>query len=377
MENVKERDSSKRGIMKIKGLSIQEKVGQMIIIGMDTNYITDRIQLMITEYKIGGIILYRKNFNNYEEMLALIRQLKELNKGNKIPLWIAIDQEGGRVNRMPKEILNLPAANKIANKGGIEEVEKSAKIIGKILKKSGYHINFAPVLDIKRFRDNHAIGDRCYGDNKEEVAKYGIAVMKKIQEEGVLPVIKHFPGHGATKQDSHYLLPIIKQRIESLEKQDMYPFEKAIKNGAEAILVGHLLIKNVTGIYPASLSKSFIGKHLRMKYKYNGLIMTDDLKMKAIRFIYGEEFAVKKAFEAGNDVIVFRFNKEKEQQVIEKIIRQVREGKLKEGRINRSVRRIIKTKQKYEVSDEIEVQGIDIEKINMEIKRIRDLCGID
>lgn len=363
--------------MEIKQLSIQEKIGQMIIIGMDTNYITERIKKMIINYKIGGIILYRKNFHTYQEMLDLIRQLKELNKGNKIPLLIAIDQEGGRVNRMPKEILNLPSANLIATKGGIEEVEKSAEIIGKILKQSGYHLNFAPVLDIKRFENNHAIGDRCYGEKKEDVAKYGIAFMKKLQEQGIISVIKHFPGHGATKQDSHHFLPIIKEKMENIEKEDMYPFELAIKNGADAVLVGHLLIKNVTGIYPASLSRKFIVKYLRKKYRYNGLILTDDLKMKAIKFIYGADLAVRKAFEAGNDMIVFRFGKEEEKKVIEKIIHFVQEGKLKESRINRSVNRIIKIKQKYEISDEAEIEGIDIDKINDEIKRIRRKCGIE
>lgn len=139
------------------------------MIGMDTNYVTERIKTMITQYKVGGVILYRKNFNTYQEMLALIRQLKELNKENKIPLWIAVDQEGGRVNRMPKEILNLPSANQIANKTTLKEIEKSAEIIGKMLKQSGYNLNFAPVLDIKRFGNNHAIGDRCYGEKKENV----------------------------------------------------------------------------------------------------------------------------------------------------------------------------------------------------------------
>lgn len=363
--------------MEIKELSIQEKIGQMIIIGMDTNYITDRIKIMITKYKIGGIILYRKNFHTYQEMLDLIRQLKELNKENKIPLWIAIDQEGGRVNRMPKEILNLPSANLIATKCGMEEVEKSAEIIGKILKKSGYNLNFAPVLDIKRFENNHAIGDRCYGENKENVAKYGMAFMKRLQEQGIVSVIKHFPGHGATKRDSHYFLPIIKKKMEYLEKEDMYPFEQAIKNGADAILVGHLFIKNVTGIYPASLSRKFIVKYLRKKYRYHGLIITDDLKMKAIKFVYGSSIAVEKAFEAGNDVIVFRFNKEEEKQVIEKIVRLAQEGKIKESRINRSVSRIIKMKQKYEISDEEEIKGINIDEINQKIREIREKCGIE
>ena len=363
--------------MEIKELSIQEKIGQMIIIGMDTNYITDRIKIMITKYKIGGIILYRKNFHTYQEMLDLISQLKDLNKGNKIPLWIAIDQEGGRVNRMPKEILNLPSANLIATKGGMEDVEKSAEIIGKILKQSGYNLNFAPVLDIKRFENNHAIGDRCYGENKEDVTKYGMAFMKKLQEQGIVSVIKHFPGHGATKRDSHYFLPIIKKKMEYLEKEDMYPFEQAIKNGADAILVGHLFIKNVTGIYPASLSRKFIVKYLRKKYRYHGLIITDDLKMRAIKFVYGSELAVKKAFEAGNDVIVFRFNKEEEKQVIGKIVRLVQEGKIKESRINRSVSRIIKMKQKYEISDEEEIKGTNIDEINQEIREIRKKCDME
>jgi len=102
--------------MEIKELTIKEKIGQMLIIGMDTNYITDRIKTMITKYKIGGIILYRKNFKTYQDMLNLIKELKELNKENKIPLFIAIDQEGGRVNRMPPEIKNLPAASVLAKK---------------------------------------------------------------------------------------------------------------------------------------------------------------------------------------------------------------------------------------------------------------------
>lgn len=363
--------------MEINQLSIQEKIGQMIMIGMDTNYITERITMLITKYKIGGIILYRKNFHTYEEMLNLIKQLKELNKANKIPLLIAVDQEGGRVNRMPKEILNLPSANQIATKGGIEEVEKSAEIIGKILKQSGYHLNFAPVLDIKRFPDGQAIGDRCYGDKKEDVAKYGTAFMKKMQEQGIIAVIKHFPGHGATKQDSHYFLPMIKKKMKYMEEDDMYPFEQAIKNGADAILIGHLLIKNVTGIYPASLSKKMIVKYVRKKYRYNGLIITDDLKMKAIKFMYGTELDVRKAFEAGNDIIVFRFNKEEEKQAIEKLIHLVQKGKLKESRINRSVKRIAKIKQKYEISDEKETEGINIDEINNEIRRIRKKCGIE
>lgn len=362
--------------MEINELSIQEKIGQMIIIGMDTNYITDRIKTMITKYKIGGIILYRKNFNSYEKMLELIQQLKDLNKDNKIPLFIAIDQEGGRVNRMPKEILNLPSANKIASLGNEELVKKSAELTGELLKKSGFNLNFAPVLDLKNFSNEHAIGDRCFSNDKEIVAKYGITSMKSLQEQGIISVIKHFPGHGATTKDSHYFLPIINKKLKSLEAEDMYPFEQAIYNGADCLLVGHLLIKNITGFHPASLSRKFISRYIRKKYKYNGLIFTDDLKMKAIKYIYGPVNSVVKAFKAGNDVVIFRFNKDEEKNAIEKVAKLVKHGRIKESRINRSVKRIINLKEKYNISDDMPDENIDIETFNSEILKIREMCGL-
>lgn len=361
--------------MKIEELTIEEKIGQMIMIGMDTNYITDRIRNMITNHKIGGVILYRKNFSTYDEMIKLIQELKQLNNKNKLPLLISVDQEGGRVNRMPKEIKNLPSARKIAEQGE-ETVRKVAQIIGNILRKSGYNLNFSPVLDIEVKSNKKAIGDRSFGESKEVVSKCGITTMQALQEENIISVIKHFPGHGATKQDSHYFLPIINKSIKELENKDMYPFKEAIQNGADAILVGHLLIPSITGMYPASLSRKFIVKYLRQKNRYNGLIITDDLKMRAIRFIYGAELAVKKAFEAGNDIILFRFNEKEEKRVINQIVKETRKGKIKEVRIDRSVRRIMKIKEKYKVSDNEQIEKIDIDEINKEIEKIRNKCNI-
>ena len=219
-------------------------------------------------------------------------------------------------------------------------------------------------------------GDRCYSEEKEQVAKCGIEFMKELQKQGIISVIKHFPGHGAVNQDSHFFLPKIKMKMEQLEKEDMYPFEQAIKNGADSILMGHLIVRSETRELPASLSRKFITKYLRKKYHYRGLIITDDLKMKAIRLFYGTQKAVKKAFEAGNDVILFRISPDKQEQTINEVYDLVRQGKLKENRINKSVKRIINIKQKYEISDEFEEQGINIEEINEQIDEIRKGCGI-
>ena len=153
----------------------------------------------------------------------------------------------------------------------------------------------------------------------------------------------------------------------------MYPFEHAINQGADAILVSHLLIPKITGIYPASLSRKFITTYLRKKYKFRGLVITDDLKMKAIKLIYGADLAVEKAFKAGNDIIVFRFNHSEETRILDKILFLVKKGKIKEYQINRSVKRIIRIKEKYNISDE-SVEGVsDINNLNNRIEEIRSL----
>ena len=356
----------------IDELTIQEKIGQMMIVGIDKNYITERTKRLILDYKIGGVILYRKNFNSYEELINIIKELKKLNLVNKIPLFISIDQEGGRVNRLPKEFINLPPAYKLAKTKDISLIRNSTELTGKILKSSGINMNFSPVLDIKRFEDNHAIGDRSFGTTKEEVIKYGIPVMEELKKQGIISVVKHFPGHGTTKKDTHFLLPTIDIPIDKLEKDDMKVFEKAIEHGTDAILVGHLKVKKETGFYPASLSRKFIINQLRKKYRYKGLIISDDLKMKAVKIFYGPFLAIRKAFEAGNDIIIFRFNKLEERITIKKILKLVKKNKIKECRINRSVKRILEIKQKYKLSDTETIEKIKIEDVNKKINEIRN-----
>jgi len=358
-------------------LSLIEKIGQMIIVGVDGTTVSPRLKKLILDYKIGGVILYRKNFSTYEEMKNLINEIKEINKANKVPMIFSIDQEGGRVNRMPKEIKNLPSVNKIANNLGVDGIKKSSKIIGEILKSAGFNMNFYPVLDIKRFGDKHAIGDRAFAEDEEGVSKFGTVAMKEMQKQKVISVVKHFPGHGATKKDSHFLLPIIFKSQSKLEKEDIVPFKECIKNGADAILVGHLLVSNKTGFKPASLSRKYIVKNLRLKNRYKGLIISDDLNMQAIKLMYGTKKAVEKAFKACNDIIIFRFSEKDEKDSIENIYECVKNKKIKEYRINKSVNRILKIKEKYDFFNEGKRKDIDIEKINKEIEYIREKCNLE
>lgn len=360
--------------MNVSDLTFQEKLGQMMLVGFNGTKVNDRVRDLVLKYKVGGFIFYRKNFSSYEEMLKLIRDIKELNKNNKVPLFIAIDQEGGRVNRMPGEFKNLPPAYKIAKTNDIELAKEAASITGEMLYKSGINMVFAPVLDIKRFKDGHAIGDRAFSEDKDIVAKFGIETMKELQRNNVISVVKHFPGHGLTEKDSHFFLPIVEKSLEDIEKEDVIPFKEAIGNNADAIMVGHIVIRAISKTLPASLSRKFIGKYLRDRLKFNGLVITDDLKMRAIRFIYGYKLAVRQAFTSGSDIIMFRFEPRDEKNAIEQAYSMARTGTIKEYRVNRSVNRILKMKEKYKVSDTQEITGVDVDKINERIQKIRDIA---
>ena len=358
-------------------LSTEEKLGQMMMVGFNGNKINSRIKDLVLKYKVGGFILYKKNFDTYEQMIQIIRELKELNSQNKIPLFIAIDQEGGRVNRMPSEIKNLPSAYKIAQTGDPEIAKEAAQIIGEMLYNSGINMDFAPVLDIKRFKSKHAIGDRCYSENEEDVEKYGLETMKQITANHVISVIKHFPGHGLTDKDTHLFLPVVKKSMKEIEKEDIVPFKKAIEQGTDAIMVGHLIIRAMSKTLPASLSRIFIGKYIRKKLRFNGLVITDDLKMKAIRFVYGYRLAVRQAFTSGSDIVMFRFDYKDEKNAIKQAYNMAKNGQIKISRLNRSVKRILKVKEKYAISDTREFNGINIEDINNRIQKIRDRANLE
>lgn len=357
--------------MKIEKLTIEQKIGQMLIIALEEKEITEKTINIIQKYNIGGIILYRKNYNNYGEMVGLINKLKEINRANEIPLFISIDQEGGRVNRMPSEILNLKSASKLSSTENMKIVKESAKIISEMLTKTGISMNYSPVLDIKNFEEKHAIGDRCYGENKEDVSKYAVEFMKELSKGGVLPVVKHFPGHGATKQDSHMTLPVVTKSKEKLENEDMVPFRNAIENGTEAVMVGHILVKDIDKKYPASLSKKIIQQYLVEKLKFKGLIITDDLKMLAIRLRYSLKSAVMFAINSGNNMIMIGTKYKNIESIIKSISRKVEKGKIDINKIDESIEKIISLKKKYNISDN-EVLGFNIEDINKKIKELNN-----
>lgn len=356
--------------MNFNKLSLIEKFGQTILLGLDTYEINDEIIKIIEDYKIGGVVLYKKNYTSIQNMIDFINNLKKYNQKNKIPLFIAIDQENGRVNRFPKDIICIRSALKQSNTHNIKLINAINLLTCYVLNSVGVNMNFAPVLDILHNDKNRAIGNRSYGYNIEDVIKYGIPFMHAMQKNSIISVVKHFPGHGATNKDSHFIIPKIKD-VNILENEDIKPFYTAINEGADALMVGHLKLKGF-GSKPASINKKIIQEYLIKENRFNGLIITDDLRMNILQRIYGLKNCVKNSINAGNNMVMIKYQKG-DYKLYQKIFKSVQLCEIDPELINNSAKKIIAMKKKYNVNNEIIRNKLDIDLINSKIKKFNDM----
>ena len=353
--------------------NLNEKLGQMVIIRMQGKQVTGEVIQMIKEYKVGGIILYSSNYDSIDSMIDLINELKEINKKyNKYPLFICTDQDGGRVNRMPKDFKNIKSSGKLIKNEDVELIERAGEVAGKMLSRVGYNVDFAPVLDIQRFDDAHAIGDRCFGKLKEDVSKFAIPYMKKLKENRVIPVVKHFPGHGATTKDSHLMLPIVSKPLDELERNDMEPFKDAINENVDAIMSSHMIISKIDRLYPTSISRKIIKKYLKQELNYQGLIVTDDLKMKSISMIYGYKRAFIRAIFAQNNMIIIGTNYDNVKQAIKNAKKIILRKEVLQKIVEESASKIIAKKKEYGITDN-KVEKLTQEEIDEINKKIEEI----
>lgn len=346
-------------------MNIKEKFGQMIMLGLDIDTINDEIISLIKDYKIGGVVLYKKNYHDISSMKDLINKLKEIN-ANNIPLFIAVDQENGRVNRLPSEIKRIYNAEKQAMTNNLEIINECNNITAEILNDVGINMNLAPVLDIN-YDNSKVIGNRSYGKTKEEVIRHAIPSIKNSQSRGIIPVVKHFPGHGLANQDSHYLIPKI-NNVSKME-EDLTIYKEAIKEGCDAIMIGHLKVKGY-GQEPASINKRIINKYLKDKYNYQGLIITDDLRMNIIKYIYGLKNVINRSINAGANILMIKYKHDDINKLYNKLYKMIDKGIIDNNLIEDNYNTIIKTKEKYKLNNNIISNKLDIDSINKRINKV-------
>ena len=356
-------------------LSTDEKIGQLVLVGMEGTKPDDVTRMLIEEYHVGGFIFYKDNIQDAKQVLDLINGLKTANQNEPVPLFLSVDEEGGRVSRMPGELAKLPTARKIGNTDSEELAGQIGGIIGRELSGFGLNLDFAPVLDVNSNPDNPVIGDRAFGTKPEIVSRMGIAAMKGIREQGVIPVVKHFPGHGDTSVDSHLGLPVVEHDLTRLRKLELVPFKQAIQEGADVVMIAHLLMPKLDPEHPASFSKAVIDDLLRQELGYEGTVISDDMTMGAIVEHYDIGDAAVQFVQAGGNIVLVGHDEEKEKQVIQALRDAVSSGTLSAETLDERVYNVLKLKQKYNLTNE-PAQGPDIKQLNRDISNILKPYGL-
>jgi beta-N-acetylhexosaminidase len=326
-------------------MNIRELIGQFLFVGFDGTRPSKEVVEMIKKFKVGGVILFKRNIESLPQLIKLTAELQKLSA--PASLFIGIDQEGGRVSRLPKEFTIFPPMELLGRHDQVSLTYSVGEVTARELKAVGVNVNFAPVLDIHSNRKNPIIGDRAFGETPATVSKHGLALIMGHEDNGVMPCGKHFPGHGDTLTDSHKTLPRVDHSLERLLDFEMRPFQHAVANRLEAIMTAHVLYSKLDPDHPASLSKNIISNILREGMQFDGLVISDDLEMQAILDHYSVKEAAVKAIEAGSDMLLVCKDATLQIEAYEGLLNAFKKGILSEKRLTGSLSRIFQLKEKY------------------------------
>jgi len=327
-------------------LSLNEKIGQMMVTGFPGTDLNPDIENLIVNHHVGGLILFERNFENPKQLTRLISDLQKLALSAKMatPLFISVDQEGGRVSRLKPPFTKFPDPCCL----GVARSESLAKRFGLALglemRAVGINVDYAPVLDINTNPKNPIIGKRAFSNEPEWASKLGVAFMRGFKEAGVLAVGKHFPGHGDTSQDSHLTLPHVNRDSATLKNVELQPFKAAIQNGLDILMTAHVIYKAWDEKLPATFSVPILQHLLREKLGFKGLIISDDLEMKAVEDNIPFESFARLGTEAGIDLFLICHDTEKTKAFLRQMSEDVESGRIPGEVIERSVERILKIK---------------------------------
>ncbi len=330
---------------KIASMTLEQKVGQLFFCSfrkdeqnLPVTVCNESIANTIKQYHIGGVVLFGENIDTEQQTKQLIADIK---KHSDIPLFIGVDEEGGRVSRLhasgKMQVADVPTAKEI---GDTNDTNVSAKTIGSELKELGFDVDFAPVADVNTNAYNIVIGDRAFSSDANIAGDMVSAFVKGLQEQNISACAKHFPGHGDTIEDSHNGIALANRTLQQMQQTEWIPFQKAIEQNVDFIMAGHITTPNATtdGL-PASLSHEMLTEQLRNNMHFDGIIITDALDMGAITKYY--ENAPFDAVCAGADMVLMPFELQKS---YETICHAVKEGIITEQELNQKVKRILSLK---------------------------------
>ena len=329
-------------------MTLEQKIGQRFITNIEGSELSEKLIGLIRDEYIGGVIIYPWNIKNKRQIKKLTRGIQKTSLQNDPPLnlFISVDQEGGRVNAFGfKEMARFPAAYYWSQYEDPEFVEAAAYVINKEIAELGCNMNFAPVLDLYGIPDKTVIGDRSMGRDPETIAEFGKYYIRGARKAGIIPVIKHFPGHGSSTVDSHVDLPVIDMEEQELQQKDFKPFREVIENGVDVVMTAHVIFRKIDPDYPGTLSKKILRGILRDQFGFQGVIISDGLSMGAISNNYEITDTLRLLFKAGVDLILVH-SKYDIVDLKKRVIVLYEQGEITEEEIDEGVERILRLKLK-------------------------------
>ena len=332
----------------LSDMTLREKICQMVIVhpskltGVSTVTVAgETTKAALEKYPVGGLIYDATNFVSVEQTKTMLDKTQSY---SKIPLIMTLDEEGGRVNRLMHTLKTTYVRPMYEYKDqGYDKAKENAFTIAKDIKEFGFNMDLAPVADVWSNPANTVIGDRAYSDDFEQAAELIPAAVEGFHDGGVACVLKHFPGHGDTSEDSHYGSAYVYKSLDDLEKDELMPFRAGIEAGADCVMMGHLIVADMDS-EPALFSYRIVTELLREEMGFTGVIITDALEMKAMTDHYGNDEIVVNAVKAGVDILLMPADID---AAINALSDAVESGDITEERIDESVARILTLKEKY------------------------------
>jgi beta-N-acetylhexosaminidase len=333
-------------------LATRRDIGQFLIGSMPGTTIPVELRSLAKEFDLGGVILFGRNIEAPEQVAELAAECEAL--GRAMPAWVSVDQEGGRVARLKEPFTKWPPMATLGRAGKQADAlaERFATALAEELKAVGITLDYAPVLDIHTNPRNPVIGDRALADKADDVARLGRVIIRALQGAGVAACGKHFPGHGDTSTDSHFELPLVEHPPDRLRAIEFEPFRAAVAEQVAFIMTAHVLVPSLDEDKPATLSPRVVQRLLREELKYNGVILSDDLEMKAVSAQYAVPDSAVEAIAAGCDgVLVCQGDVDLQARTLESIVKAVESGAIPARRFDDAFMRLKRAKQTFLTAD--------------------------
>lgn len=325
-------------------LAIPTLCGQLIVGGFHGTELPAQYRKALQEGRRGGAILFRNNLPDIPTSAAVCDAIARAAQVD-LPPFIGVDQEGGRVTRLPAPFLTLPPMRALGATGDLDLIRLAARAVASELSAIGFNLNFAPVLDVDSNPENPVIGDRAFGADPRAVMRCGVAFLRGLQEKNVLACGKHFPGHGDTAVDSHFDLPVIEHERARLEKIEIPPFRAASGAGVASLMTAHVVCKSLDPDVPATLSRAVCASLLRAEIGFEGVLFSDDLEMAAVAARYPIEIAAVESVWAGCDALLICKDEDAQDRAHEALVKQAEKDKRFRDRCAEAVTRQLRVRR--------------------------------